>query len=494
MRPGTPVRLVIVALVTIAIAAALIAVLLATDTILSIWQRLDAVAPWASGVYLLILVLLALSTGWFVLRLLTRDSKKNTMPELTRLDRDELEQRIEQLEEAGVSTGLARSELHELDQRHQSGHLYIALFGEISSGKSSLINALLPQAAQQTGVVGGTTTQAEYFKWQAPTGDSKITLVDLPGFSQSNGEDLGELARTEALRAHVVLYVCDGDLNRRQHAQLAALVELQKPLIVVLNKADRYDELELTELQSRLLDSVDATALAIMPVSSSGTETVTVIDSNGREHQQRRERLPQVHALTAKISELVNADRDQLVEQQQIGSLALAAAQITEAEHIYRRQAADTLVEKYSRRAVVGALAAIAPGSDLVIQGALATKFLHELCSLYGVAIKDVDLDQFLTLAGGKIRRTTALVLAVAGNGLKAFPGIGTVAGGLVHAVAYGMIFDSLGRAVASALAAREPFEPSAIAERFEEQLLGTMETRAGHYVRLALAQLRTKE
>ena len=40
------------------------------------------------------------------------------------------------------------------------------------------------------------------------------------------------------------------------------------------------------------------------------------------------------------------------------------------------------------------------------------------------------------------------LSLAVAGNGLKAFPGVGTVAGGLVHAVAYGLIFDALGRSL----------------------------------------------
>ena len=31
------------------------------------------------------------------------------------------------------------------------------------------------------------------------------------------------------------------------------------------------------------------------------------------------------------------------------------------------------------------------------------------------------------------------LSLAVAGNGLKAFPGVGTVAGGIAHAVAYGL-------------------------------------------------------
>ncbi len=50
------------------------------------------------------------------------------------------------------------------------------------------------------------------------------------------------------------------------------------------------------------------------------------------------------------------------------------------------------------------------------------------------------------------MRTSTSLVLAIAGNALKAFPGLGTLGGGVLHAIAYGLIFDSLGRAVAQTL------------------------------------------
>ncbi len=489
MRPGFPIRLVVAALVAIAVAAVLVAVLMATDTMLSIWQRLDSLAPWASAAYLFALVAAAGATAWFVWRLLA-----GTRPNLVEesLDRDQIEQRIDDLQSQGIDPTIVKHELNELDQRMQEGRLYLAVFGEISTGKSSLINALLPDAKQTTGIVGGTTADMRQFEWQASE-NLTVNLIDLPGFSQNDGVSLGDAARREAQRAHVVIYVCDSDLTRTQYAQLATLAELQKPTIIALNKADQYDPIELEQIRSRILDRVTEAAITIEPIQAGGIERVTVAYADGTERVEQRQRPPDVSGLVAQITELVTGQESELQRKHELTGLALAAAQLRAAEDSYRQQAAETMVQKYSRRAMVGALAAITPGSDLVIQGALATRLLHQLCALYGVSIREVDLDQFLTLAGGKLKRTTALVLAVAGNGLKAFPGIGTVAGGLVHAVAYGMIFDSLGRSVADALAKRQDFVPSQLADQFEEQLIGTMETRAGHFVRLALAQLRNQ-
>ena len=85
--------------------------------------------------------------------------------------------------------------------------------------------------------------------------------------------------------------------------------------------------------------------------------------------------------------------------------------------------------------------------------------------------MRSIDLDSFVELAGGRLRGTTALMLAIAGNALKAFPGLGTLGGGLVHAVAYAMIFDSLGTAVADTLARGEGFDRSRALEQFNSSL-----------------------
>ena len=80
-------------------------------------------------------------------------------------------------------------------------------------------------------------------------------------------------------------------------------------------------------------------------------------------------------------------------------------------------------------------------------------------------------------------------MLAVAGNGLKAFPGLGTVAGGMLHAVAYGLIFDSLGKAVAHTLETRGELQPAPAVLLFEEKLGEDLESRARKFARMALTR-----
>ena len=71
---------------------------------------------------------------------------------------------------------------------------------------------------------------------------------------------------------------------------------------------------------------------------------------------------------------------------------------------------------------------------------------IKDLSRLYDIPVRKVDLDLLLELIQKRVRKQTPLLLAVAGNALKAFPGVGTVAGGLLHAVVYGFLFDALAR------------------------------------------------
>ena len=100
----------------------------------------------------------------------------------------------------------------------------------------------------------------------------------------------------------------------------------------------------------------------------------------------------------------------------------------------------------------------------MLIQGYIGTTMTQELCYLFGAAPRDVDVEEFLTLSQSRAGKALPLSLAVAGNGLKAFPGIGTVAGGLVHAVAYGLIFDALGRSLVLTLKQHGELKPEAAA------------------------------
>jgi hypothetical protein len=100
-----------------------------------------------------------------------------------------------------------------------------------------------------------------------------------------------------------------------------------------------------------------------------------------------------------------------------------------------------------------------------------------------------VEIESFIRLAGGRVKKMTAITLAITGNALKAFPGFGTLTGGLIHAVAYGMIFDSLGRAAAETLASRGELRPYPAARAFEEMLNDNLEAGAVRFAKLALAE-----
>ena len=127
----------------------------------------------------------------------------------------------------------------------------MALFGDVSAGKCSLIRALVPGSDARVDVLSGTTRSVRHYQGTLPDG-SQMMLADVPGTAEWHGQSRAVAAREEALRAHVVAYVCDGDLTRTQAEELAWLGEFDKPLLLLLNKADRYAPEELAALSARL--------------------------------------------------------------------------------------------------------------------------------------------------------------------------------------------------------------------------------------------------
>ena len=67
------------------------------------------------------------------------------------------------------------------------------------------------------------------------------------------------------------------------------------------------------------------------------------------------------------------------------------------------------------------------------------------------------------------------------------FPGIGTVAGGFVHAVAYGLIFDALGRSLVLTLTKHGELVPEAAAKDFEEGISEHIEAGVRRVAKMAL-------
>lgn len=487
-RPTLPARVVLLLLLTVLLVVATVLLLMAADTALSVWDRLQS-APWpftvALGLVLAVVLVLGLRVAWWLLRPPRRRSPRVIEPPT----RETIDERVSRLRQSGGAAAEIQQEIRELDRRASEGRIHVALFGEVNAGKSSLLIALAPQAEARIDVIGGSTQDIASFDTQLPDG-SEVVLSDLPGLNQSGDSEAGRAARAEAKRAHVVIYVCDGDLKRSQREELDALAGLNKPMIVALNKTDRYRAEELQALRTALstLTGVDR----VVEVQAGGTETRVRRDGES-ERVEEIPRAPRIETLQRAIAELARAGFDTLEDRREGTVLTVLDRQLTTEEDASRARQAEELVRGYTRRAVIGALAAVAPGTDLVIQGALATALLRSLGRVYDVPVRDLDADAFLARVGGTVRTTTSITLAIAGNGLKAFPGIGTVVGGLVHAVAYGLIFDALGRAVAQTLGEQRKFDAEQAASTFARELKDPAERRLRTLASLALDELRAR-
>lgn len=469
----------------LAAAAALVFLLLLvlslvlTDLLLRVWDRLAQTPPWVFYTWLAVFLALAGAGVWLIVRLLRPPRNARVRDEREPLTEADLQTRLQDAAERGVDVESARAELAELGARREAGMLYVALFGEVSVGKSSLIRALVPGAEAEVGVEAGVTRSVRHYRWRSPEGD-ELVLADVPGTGEVGGE-LETLAREEAQRAQLVVFVAESDLTHSEFQALSALAELHKPLVLALNKQDRYRPEELEAVVARVRERLREAQLPapVVTVSAGGVREVVHELPDGGERRENRELPAQVEALRRALTRAVEADAALLDRLRDGAIFALAAHKLEHAEQGWRREQADKLIRQTSRKAALAALATVAPGADVLVQGYLGTGLVRGLCELYEVPVQSIDVEQLLKLLQTRLGRVTPLVLSVVGNGLKAFPGLGTVVGGAVQAVAYGLIFDALGRAVSRTLERRGTLSQGAVEQSFKEVLGEDMEARA---------------
>jgi predicted GTPase len=492
MKVDRLIRIVLSAAILLLFVVAIAAMLFLTESALNVWDRLVEGPKVLLYGYVSMMIGLVIVAVWLIWRLVVRRKPaKAGRPMAQKLTRDEIEARLREAEASGVDVAAAQKELQELAARQKRGAIHLCFFGEISSGKSSLIKALVPAADVSVDVLGGSTSDIQHYRWRNDAGH-EILLTDVPGTSGLQ-EGLSDMAMEEAQRSHVVLFVCDGDLTRSEFAAVEQLLACGKPMIMVMNKADRFDPEEQATLLQRLLEHLDRAGGGIerdrvVAVSAGGEVDVVERAGDGVEITARRRRPADIAVLVVAINRvledtaIIDARRDHAV-------FRLAADKLAEAEAQYRTQRAEQIIRNSTRKAVIGALAAVSPGTDILIQGYIGTAMTQELCKLYNAAPRDLDVEEFLNLSQSRVGRALPLSLAVAGNGLKAFPGIGTVAGGLVHAVAYGLIFDALGRSLVLTLSRHGELVPEIAAREFEDGINEHIEAGVRRVAKMALEQ-----
>jgi len=219
------------------------------------------------------------------------------------------------------------TQLDEMHKKISTGRVEITIFGEISTGKSAMINALIGRAVAEVDVQGGWTKQVWGTAWDG-TGyrlpgmeSSEIVLIDTPGINEVGGADRADLAEVTARRSDLILFVTDSDLNETEYAALVELAAVQKPIILVFNKIDLYPAEEkkvlIEMLQKRLEDLIPAAHFVTTTADPREVEYV-IEQADGSEKTEWRKPEPQVDELKSLILETL--------EKEGLGLLALNAA------------------------------------------------------------------------------------------------------------------------------------------------------------------------
>lgn len=482
-----PLRLVLLAALVIGLALLIGLAISTLNSLLELYERLVAM-PFALRIPLIVALAVAASgIAYLVWKLLrpTRPSVIRRGPAIVPT-RDGVEARVADLRRLDPSAATLEQELLELDRRQKAGDCHVAVFGEISTGKSSLIRALAATSATNVDVLGGTTRRIHHFRGTLPDG-RELVLADMPGTGEVDGAQREQLARDEALRAHAVLYVVASDLTRAQDTELRWLADFGKPLILVVNKIDHLDENERRSLRNAFSQRYARVANAIVEVSGGGLERFERALPDGRIERVERERAPQVESLLEALTRLTAGGAAALEPAREASVLASVELRAGELARQIAKRESEATVARYTRRAVVGAMAAVAPGSDIIIQGALGTAMVRELARIHDVPVRELDVEGLLARLGLTVRNTTAIVLAIAGNALKAFPGLGTLGGGALHAIAYGLVFDSIGHAISLTLSEHARLDQIAAEQHVRELLAKPSRERIERVARLVL-------
>jgi len=216
---------------------------------------------------------------------------------------------------------LLRNDLRQLrlmSEKLAKGRIEIVVFGEISTGKSAMINALVGREVTAVNVQGGWTKEVWHVAWEGAgyripgLADSEVVLIDTPGLNEVGGQERADMARESAARADLILFVTDSDLNETEFTALTKLAATNKPLIVALNKIDLYSPDQRQQLmkvlrEDRLGDIVDPDN--IVATSADPREVEYVIESpDGKTRSQWRKPEPNVEPLKVRMLEILEAD------------------------------------------------------------------------------------------------------------------------------------------------------------------------------------------
>ncbi len=327
----------------------------------------------------------------------------------------------ELIDDTRLPAGVRDSLAHDYDavesmlEKIEHGHIHLAVFGRVSTGKSSLLNALIGEQTFSVSPLHGETKFSSIEPW-SEVESGGVFLIDTPGLDEAGGESREALAKEVTERSDLVMFVVDGDITESELESLRSLLAQGRPVIVVLNKSDLFtrDEKDrlletLKERTEGLVDPDRVVAVSAQP----RPQTVVEIDSDGREQTSERPREPDIESLRLMLWDILEAEGKTLAAlnaslfaadlSDQVGRRILAA----------RAELGDRLVRTYCvGKGVAVALNPI-PVADLFAAAFIDVGMVVHLSRVYGLPLNRREAGSLVGVIAAESAAIMATVWAI---------------------------------------------------------------------------------
>ena len=270
-----------------------------------------------------------------------------------------------------------------------AGELHIAVFGRVSVGKSALGNALLGREAFATGVLHGTTRARNAERWHEVAGQG-LHLIDTPGINELSGEERERLAFDVAAISDLVIFVVDGDMTQSELDALRTLGRTQRPLLLALNKADRYTVDELARLLARLREHSAGLVRAedVIACSALPAERVVVqVAADGSESETRTAQASDVAELDARVRAIAEREGKTLAALNAGLFAGDLSDRVAQRVALARKDLAQHVIRNYCLAKGIAVALNPVPVADLLAAASLDVALVLHLGKVYGMPL-----------------------------------------------------------------------------------------------------------
>jgi len=301
---------------------------------------------------------------------------------------------------AAVRAEMSRefAEIEAISEKLTRSEIHIAAFGRVGTGKSSLLNALLGRNAFSTSPLHGETRSQQRSHWDTVNSEH-VVLIDTPGIDELEGEVREEMARSVARISDIVLMVCEGDLTETELKAVRELAERKRPLLLVLNKSDRYSKAEILTLLDHLRKRCEAYIEPGNVLSASANprpETVIRVDANGNEEVTKRRRRPDVAVLKTHLWRILEKEGKTLAALNAALFTCEMDSRIASKIVRARKTVAEKIIRNYClAKGIVVAVNPV-PAADLLAAAGTDVAMVIHLGNIYGFQLTKREASKLL--------------------------------------------------------------------------------------------------